>query len=424
MLIVAPIVIHRLGASEYGLWMIATSVVSAGGIIASGFCDATTQQIARLRGTGEPARMTQTVRSALGIGVTLGLILACIVWIAAPFAAVHIAGPHVTSLRECVVSLRIASLLIVVRSIESVGVSVHRAFNSYGSTVRISTAMRLLTLFAAAGLAIGGQRTTSFLIATGVFLIGGAYLQLRGLRNFVGESSLQLSLEPKETWLLIGVGIFAWLQALGGVVFTQFDRILLGVSLGAAAVAPYALCVQFAQPLFGLTASTMHFLFPYLSGRVNTISNRELRHTLFKALICNFLLTSVGAGVLLLCSNRLLALWVGAGLSKTAAQILPSIVLSSALMGLSVTGSYALQALGLFRVVAFTSLGCRAAMLVLMLFLLHHMGLRGLVIARVCHGFTALFVYLPLLRVLVSAENSPRANLPMRTAKLSGGSTI
>ena len=36
MLLVAPIVLHRLGAAEYGLWMIATAVISAGSIIASG----------------------------------------------------------------------------------------------------------------------------------------------------------------------------------------------------------------------------------------------------------------------------------------------------------------------------------------------------------------------------------------------------
>jgi len=39
-------------------------------------------------------------------------------------------------------------------------------------------------------------------------------------------------------------------------------------------------------------------------------------------------------------------------------------------------------------------------MLVLMIYLLHHMGLRGLATARVCYGLIALIVYLPLLRQL------------------------
>jgi hypothetical protein len=35
-----------------------------------------------------------------------------------------------------------------------------------------------------------------------------------------------------------------------------------------------------------------------------------------------------------------------------------------------------------------------------MIYLLHHMGLRGLAAARVCYGLIALIVYLPLVRAM------------------------
>jgi O-antigen/teichoic acid export membrane protein len=403
MLLVAPIVIHKLGAAEYGLWMIATSVISAGGIIASGFCDACVQRVAQLRAASEKEWMVHTVRSMLGIGLILGLVLAVLVWVAAPYAARSISVSNLSLQRECLISLRIASLLILVRGIESVGVSVHRAFESYSGTVKISTAVRLLTLISAGALATTGHRTISILAVTAVFLVGGTYLQFRQLSSFLGAVSLWPVFQPKETRFLLGLGIFVWLQALGGVVFGQFDRIFLGVSSGALAVAPYALCIQFAQPLFGLTASGLHFLFPYLSGRAHTISPAALRQTLLKALACNLLLVASGAGLLLAFGDRLLRAWAGPAIAQTAIQIFPPIVLGSALMGLSVTGTYALQALGLFRVVAFFSLGGRAALLVLMIYLMHHMGLRGLATSRVCYGVVALLVYLPLFRVLRKA---------------------
>lgn len=400
MLLVAPIVIHKLGAAEYGLWMIATSVISAGGIIASGFCDACIQRVAQLRAASEREWMSHTVRSMLGIGLILGIMLAALVWLAAPYAARRISIADLILQRECLISLRIASLSILVRGIESVGVSVHRAFESYSGTVKISIAVRLLTLISAAALAKSGHRTISILAMTGMFLIAGTYLQFRQLRIFLGPASLWPVFQPKETRFLLGLGVFVWLQALGSVVFGQFDRILLGVSSGALAVAPYALCVQFAQPLFGLTASALHFLFPYLSGRAHTLSPAALRQTLLKALACNLLLVIVGAGVLLFFSDRLFRAWAGPAVSQTAIQIFPSVLLGSALMGLSVTGTYALQALGLFRMVAFFSLGGRTALLVLMVYLMRHMGIRGLATSRVCYGVIALLVYLPLFRVL------------------------
>jgi O-antigen/teichoic acid export membrane protein len=400
MLMAAPVILHKLGAAEYGLWMIATAVVSAGGIIASGFCDANIQRIARLRSRNETRSMVETVRSMMGINLVLGFTIALGVWIAAPFAARHIAVSGITPVRECLICIRIAGGLVLVRAVESVGVSTHRAFEQYRGTVQISTVVRLLTLASASILALVGRRTVSILVATAVFLVVGTYMQCRGLRSLLGTVALWPSFRIGESKALICFGVFVWLQTLGTVVFGQFDRILLGVSLGALAVAPYALCVQFAQPVFGLTASGLHFLFPYLSRRAGTLPNAVLKRTLLKAFVINALLVASCAGLLILLGDRLIRLWAGPAVANSAKGIFTPIVLGSALMGLSVTGTYAMQALGRFRTVAVVSLGGRAAMLPLMIYLLHCAGLRGLAVARVCYGLIALIVYLPLVREL------------------------
>jgi O-antigen/teichoic acid export membrane protein len=416
MLLVAPIVLHRLGAAEYGLWMIATALISAGGIIASGFSDAGIQRVAYLRGTGDSGLIPHTVRSMLGINLVLGFALAVAAWIAAPYAAPHIAVSRQTPSIECLISLRIASVLIFLRSIETVGVSTQRAFEQYRGTVQISTAVRLLTLGAAAAFAWLGQGTINILVATSVVMALGTYMQFRQIRKHIGPVLLWPVFQPGETQVLLGLGIFVWLQAVGAVVFGQFDRILLGVSLGALAVAPYSLCVQFAHPIFGLSASGLNFLFPYLSGRASTISSADLKRTLLKVFACNLLLVACGAGTLLLFGDRLIHLWAGPAVAQGASKILAPIVLGSALMGLGVTGTYAMQALGLFRTVAFISLGSRTAMLLLMIVLLRHMGLQGLALSRLCYGSVALLVYLPLLGRLSTVNKVRKGASPLAIA--------
>jgi O-antigen/teichoic acid export membrane protein len=409
MLLVAPIVLRKLGPSEYGLWMIATAVVSAGGIIASGFCDANIQRVALLRGTGETGAIVKAIRSALGINLTLGFAIAVGVWIAAPYAARHIAVSRLTPVAECLVSLRIASVLILLRAVDTVGVSTQRAFEHYRSTVQVSVAVRLFTLAGAAVFALCGLRTAGFLTAAGFFMALGAYVQLRQIRRFVGPVSLWPVFHAAETRVLFRSGIFAWLEALGGVIFGQFDRILLGVSLGALAVAPYALCVQFTQPIFSLTASGLNFIFPYLSERANTISSGALKRTLLKVFMCNFAIVVCGAGALFAFGDSLIRVWSGPVVARSSATILPAIIIGSALTGLSVTGTYALQALGLFGTAALISLGGRAAMLLMMIYLLRHMGLQGLASARACYGSIALLVYVPLLRHLRVGGETARA---------------
>lgn len=415
MLAVAPIVLHRLGASEYGLWMASTAMISAGGIVASGFCDANIQRVAHHRGTGDFTLMQHTVRSMLGINLILGAALAIAAWIIAPLFASLMSVAHLTSTRECLICLRIASVAILLRAVESVGVSTQRAFEEYRGTVRISTACRFLTLASAAMLALLQQRMIGILLATAFFLGVSAWLQLRRLRAFLGIRSLWPRFQPSETRTLLGLGVFAWLQALGGIVFGQLDRILLSVYLGTVAVAPYALCVQFAQPLIGVSASGLNFLFPYLSGRASSISNAALKRTIWRAFACNLLLVGSIAGLLLLVGNHLIRLWAGAAVASSAAGILPSIVLGSALMGLGATGTYAMQALGRFRTVAYISLVGRASMLLLMLYLLHRQGLQGLAFSRICYGVVALLIYLPLVRRLSvrNTEHSRVSSLPI-----------
>jgi O-antigen/teichoic acid export membrane protein len=344
----------------------------------------------------------------LGMNLVLGSMLAIGVWIAAPYAARHVGASQPTPPAECLIALRIASVAILVRAIESVAVGVQRAFEHYRGTVRISTATRLLTLASAALLALLGHGIVTVLVATAIFLAFGTWMQFLQLRKFLGGVSFWPSFYPAETRILFGQGVFVWLQALGGVVFAQFDRILLGISLGVLAVTPYSLCVQFAHPIYGLTASGLNFLFPYLSGRASTISSEKLKQTLLKAAACNLALVACGAGILLLVGDRLIRIWAGAAVAQSAAHILPPIVLGSALMGLSVTGTYAMQALGQFRTVACISLAGRAAMLLLMIDLLRHQGLPGLALSRLCYGSVSLIVYLPLLQQLFAGNKERR----------------
>jgi hypothetical protein len=70
------------------------------------------------------------------------------------------------------------------------------------------------------------------------------------------------------------------------------------------------------------------------------------------------------------------------------------------MIAIAIVGTGGIIASDFFRAVAFISLGGRAAMLVLVIYLLHHMSLRGLTTARVCYGLVASLAYLPLLRAL------------------------
>jgi O-antigen/teichoic acid export membrane protein len=355
--------------------------------------------------------MEATVGALSAIHLVLGCALAFLTWWTAPYAAHRLAIHHGVSFSECLTCLRVASAAILVRAIEAVPVCVQRAFEEYRGTVSVSVAVRLLTLSAAAILAARGGRVVSIMVLTLFFLTVGTCFQFLYLARWVKPRAAFPDVTCQEVRALFSSGVFVWIQAVSSVLFRQLDRILLGLSMGAAIVAPYSLSIQISEPLFGLTASSLSFFFPYLAGRAPRLSPESIRATVRKAFVLSLVLIFAGAAILLGFGEAIMRAWAGRAIAHSSRGILPLIVMGSALSGLSVVGTYGAQALGMFRIVAFISILTRCALLMLMLFLLHHRGLFGLAMARLCYGAASLSVYLPLVRRL-SVLSGPVVPVP------------
>jgi O-antigen/teichoic acid export membrane protein len=418
MLLLAPVVLRHLGPAEYGLWMVATSVVSGGAIIASGFCDAGIQRLSKMHSRSDGAQIKNCAEGLLALTVTLSVSIAAILWVAAPSLASRLASDHAFSVAEGTTALRIASLLVLVRAVEAVPVSIQRAFLQYGPSVRINVAVRFATLGIAAALSMTGNRVVQILsYSLGIMAIGLLF-QFWNVRRFLPFRRESLRFNSHELSAIFAMGIFGWLQAFGSVLFRQCDRVLLGFSLGAVAVVPYTLSIQLAEPLFGLTASALSFFFPYFSGRLEVLPATGIRRVLRKAILCNLVMVAIGAVILLCFGQQIMRHWVGVQLARETQSLLTLITLGSALSGLSVVGVYAAQALGLFRFVATISIVSRCVLLVAMFACLHRWGVIGLAVSRLLYGAAALLVYIPVAHYFLRVEPAVEAGHQKMTGML------
>lgn len=406
MLLVAPIVLRNMGAAQYGIWSVATAAVSMGSIIAAGFGDANIQHVARQRGMGRPDLLLRTVRCMISINLALGTTIAILTWVLAPYASRHIVPSNAALRAGCLWSLRLACILIWVRTLESVCISTQRAFERYGPAVRVSLIARLVSLVAAAGLTYFTHNVAALLGAAAVANVIGTGLQFRQLRRLLHAGSLAPILNRTAIKALLGFGVFSWLQALSAIAFGQADRLFLGLSSGAVAVASYALCTQMAQPIYGVAASGLHFLFPHLAGSRVSRTPDELRRVVVVAFAANLLMVVAAAVALGIFGPGILHVWAGKEIAKSAFGVLPAIIAGSALFGMNVTATYSLYALGRVRVVTLLNLAGGAAMLLLMVYLAPRFGAYGLAIARLSYGTVTLFLYVPLIRELCGGSSA------------------
>jgi len=400
MLVVAPIVLRNLGTASYGIWTIAMAAVNIGAIVASGFGDAIIQQIATRRATGIGDDLHRTVRSAVAIHLVLGSIVGASILLLSPILAGRLALSDGGFNAICLSSLRLAAVLVFIRAIETVCISVQRGFERYGAAVKVTVAARLLSLFAAAVLASLSYSVASIMAATAGISLVGLAIQLILLQRMLRIDSLQPAFDSARIRELFDVGKFTWILAVSSVVFSQSDRIIGGAAVGASAVVAYALCAQIAQPVYGLTAAGLHFLFPYLAFRRATGTPAGLRKIVLGALLANVLLVAGGVSLLLVASGPLLKLLATNSVAQACVPMLPRVVASSGILALTVSGSYAMLALGQVRALAIINVVAVLAMLIVSLRLLSPDGVWAVIDGRLAFGVVVFLIYIPLLRNL------------------------
>lgn len=410
MLAIAPITLREFGSERYGIWIFAGTAINIGAIAASGFGDANIRVVAMRNANEDPESVVRAVRSTLGIHMALGAVMTMIAWWFAPLLTAHLISNLPALSNDCVWTLRIAAIVIFLRAVESVCISTQRAYERYGAAVGISVVARLASLVAAATLPMSTHSVSSVLAATCILSGLGLALQLAQLGRLLHTVNLLPMLERETTLVLVTFGVFAWVQAVSGLVFGQLDRLLAGLTFGAAAVTAYSLCVQLCQPIYGVTAAGLHFLFPRIATHLALDDNRGARRAILAGMCANVLIVCAGTAAVLLFGQAILRAWGGKDVARMTASLLPVVAWSTASAGLAVAGSYSLLALGKVRILTCITLAAGAVMFGSMSWLARRHGLEGLAWGRMLYGPITCIVYIPLLMFL--SKRSPVFALP------------
>jgi O-antigen/teichoic acid export membrane protein len=323
----------------------------------------------------------------------------------APYVALHIVKTDLALQTACMKSLRIGSVLILIKSIESVFISTLRAFETYGPTVRIAIVSRAAILISAIAVTGYGLNVVWIMTATLFISVIGMFAQALALRDKIGSFLLMPSWRLKTVSDMASFGAFSWVQAMSGVAFGQADRFLVGFLMGAPAVAYYGLCIQAAQPIHGLVAAGMHFLFPHLSTRYSVAPIPEIKRKVVAAIKVNTLAVIGLSLPVIFFGKSILTVWIGSAFPQQSSLVLPIIACGFALLGMNITAHYVLLAVGQVRVVTYLNLFAGTVMLLFMTLLIPRYGLQGAALARVVYGPITCLAYFQLYRVIWRRES-------------------
>lgn len=346
-LIATPIFVHRLGVEHYGVWMLVNSVMGFGGVLSFGIADATIKYVSHYRALRDLPGVVQVIRSTMALYALLGTFACAVFWVLAPLLVHHVFKIAEADTALAIQCLRIAGVGIGLRFIDGVFLAVLSGFERYDLAAAVSMPTSAATVGLALALALGGLGLVPILASSLVILLASSAAKVFIIRRKVlATLSVRPLLYPAAVRQIFAYGFFSWLQGIGGVLLSQFDRFLLASLLGPSALTYYTVCLQLALQVHMLPARAFAFLFPLASAGRASGDTAQLRRVYFSALDFTTAM-AIGLGLpIFLFAGNILTLWMGADFAAAAAGILQVLVFGATVAATSIAPYYYLNGAG------------------------------------------------------------------------------
>jgi len=205
---------------------------------------------------------------------------------------------------------------------------------------------------------------------------------------------------------MMNFSLFTFLESLAISLFQQFDRIIVGVTLGPVAVGAYSIGTSIGLRLSIITGQATEVMLPYASRQGASENYAGLYHN-FRALSrITSLMLGLVTSLLILFMTEILALWISPFYAQSYANTFRIIVVGYAWLSLSRPGHQTLTGIGQVRFTALIYLGTTAMMLFGLFIGAQRFGLMGAAVANLTMLFLLAFNILTYVKLSGSCAPS------------------
>jgi O-antigen/teichoic acid export membrane protein len=345
-LFLTPYLLLRLGRQDFGIWILALTIVSMSQLVSFGSGIAATKHVSADLGAGKGPQAIETIRAALAVA-TVGGLAACIsFWLFAGQIATTFFA-KMGSADALIPVLSLCGLAAAVQEIDNVFVGVMRGAERFDLCAKAEVPVRVAMGCVLAFLAERSASVQMLLLVLIAMMLLKAILKGWQVASLFQDKSCcwpSFNLAPVRRVLRFGA--WQWLQTAGTVFFSAADQLLVGGLLGGAALSRYSVCLQIGQYVHMLPSAMMQVIFPRLSALGEKIDsgrgNEILRLTTTLAVGISL---ALGLPIILM-SRVILTLWIGADFAAANYLLLIVLVIVHITLAFNIAPYFVLLASG------------------------------------------------------------------------------
>jgi O-antigen/teichoic acid export membrane protein len=269
-LLTIPVLIRTLGVEEYGLWTLAVTVISIVTLAEAGLSLATTMFVSQDLERKDVEGLSQTLTITGGAMLILSVLAGLFLW---EFAAPIVGGfTKLQPSQQLVViqALQLGAVVVWARLLQQVMVGVEQACQRYDLSNVVNTLQALALSLGMLTVALCGGKTVELMeLQIAIAVLGLAahfwlgWFLIRGL-------GVGMRWSRKRGLEIFRYSMMSWLTAIGGVLFTQMDKVVVGAALGTSELGLYAAFTNITAQINVLSALPVQPMVPVMSALLIT----------------------------------------------------------------------------------------------------------------------------------------------------------
>jgi O-antigen/teichoic acid export membrane protein len=332
-LLLTPFLLHRLGAFQFGLWVLALTPLIAASSLSLGRSSSLLAVVPRWAAQSRLAAVGPTVWRVLRLTAMTSLAALLFVAVAQSWLAPLLPSELEHPLRYIVLVV----VLVAMSEAENTVTSALKGLGQFKVAALAELFGRSVQLLAVFSLVTGSSgASTVILIAVAVsllkFLIKGEALRRQLPKGPVAAPDLNNDLHVD----LRRTGLWMWLQVMCGLVFYSFDRWVVGYLFGASTLAAYAICSQLAQLSHAIPAAAAQPLIPWAATHAASLATPGTAKAVARTAVMAGAAASIIPLAVTLFAEPLLRLWISPAFAQQYAGIASGLGLVFLVLALNV----------------------------------------------------------------------------------------
>jgi O-antigen/teichoic acid export membrane protein len=346
MLVITPILIAKMGVKQYGLWMIANSVLGAIGILDMGLGMGITKYVAEYVYQKDIKGLSSTVYGSIVFYLLISLLLTFPLYIFMPTIVSFLkVSPDMSSYAER--SLQIIAFGLVPALLIQSGLSILLGLQRFDIANALSFAKSATTQINALVIFLWYGQIIEVLIGQVIILYIFAFIILMISFHKLHKTGLIFYFSWAYGKSIFSFSSHIFLQNIGARIFSSIDKLVVGRLLGFEAVTYYSIGTDIASKIVQVNASIFQSFLPAASEAV-AINNYPKLYNLFrKGMFSSILLNLLIGSIIIILSKPFLQYWMGTDFMQKSLSMFRILILVYALFSICTPAYYLANGIGI-----------------------------------------------------------------------------